>query len=73
MSNKTYDILKDFSLLWMPIAITLYGALSATWEIPYGEQILATLAGLNTALGATVKYFKAKYDKDSDDTESDGE
>lgn len=65
MNNQIYDVLKDVSLLWMPILITFYGVISATWGIPYGEQILATLTGLNAALGAVVKYFKAKYDKES--------
>lgn len=64
MNNKLYDILKDTSLLWMPIAITFYGVLSTTWGIPFGEEILATLTGLNAALGAIVKYFKAQYDKE---------
>jgi hypothetical protein len=63
MNNRIYDILKDISLLWMPTTITLYGVLSATWGIPFGEEILATLTGLNAALGAVVKYFKAQYDK----------
>lgn len=66
MSNKTYDCIKDVSLLWMPILITFYGVLSVTWGIPYGEQILATLTGLNAALGGIVKYYKAKYDKKSE-------
>ena len=65
MNNQIYDVLKDVSLLWMPILITFYGVISATWGIPYGEQILATLTGLNAALGAVVKYFKARYDKES--------
>ena len=69
MSNKFYDVVKDISLLWMPMIITLYGVISATWGIPYGEQILATLTGLNAALGAVVKYFKNKYDKKKADTE----
>lgn len=69
MSNKSYDIVKDISLLWMPIIITFYGVISATWGIPYGEQILATLTGLNAALGAVVKYFKTKYDKKKADAE----
>lgn len=67
MSNKTYDIIKDVSLLWMPTVITLYGVLSATWGIPYGEQILATMTGLNAALGAVVKYYKSAYDKENGD------
>ena len=69
MSDKTYDIIKDVSLLWMPTAITLYGVISATWGFPYGEQILATLTGLNAALGAVVKYYKSKYDKESESDE----
>ena len=53
MSNKAYDTIKDISLLWMPILITFYGVVSATWGLPYGEQILATLTGLNAALGSS--------------------
>lgn len=64
MNNKAYDVLKDVSLLWMPILITFYGVISATWGIPYGEQILSTLTGLNAALGAIVKYYKSRYDKE---------
>ena len=71
INNKPYDIIKDVSLLWMPIAITFYGVISATWGFPYGEQILATLTGLNAALGAITKYYKSKYDKfDFDEVES---
>ena len=66
MSNKVYDKLKDVALVWMPTAITFYGVLSATWGSPYGEQILATATGLNAALGTVVKYYKSKYDKESE-------
>ena len=38
-----------------------------TWGLPYGEQILATLTGLNAALGAVVKYYKSRYDKESEE------
>ena len=67
MSNKAYDTIKDISLLRMPILITFYGVVSATWGLPYGEQILATLTGLNAALGAVVKYYKSRYDKESEE------
>lgn len=77
IGSKTYDVLKDVSLLWMPISITFYGVVSATWNLPYGEQILATLTGLNAALGAVVKYYKAQYDKavikELEDAETDFE
>lgn len=67
MNNKTYDIIKDISLLWMPAVITLYGVISTAWGIPYGEAILATLTGVNTMLGAIVKYYKSKYDEESEE------
>lgn len=67
MSNKMYDVLKDTSLLWMPVLITFYGVISSAWGIPYGEPILATLTGLNAALGAIVKYYSAKYNKESEE------
>ena len=67
INNKAYDIIKDVSLLWMPIAITFYGVISATWGFPYGEQILATLTGRNAVLGAMTKYYKSQYDKKEDD------
>lgn len=64
MTNKTYDIIKDISLLWMPAGITLLGVIWAAWGLPYGEPLLATFAGINTFFGAVTKYFKARYDKD---------
>lgn len=63
MTNKTYDIIKDFSLLWMPAGITLLGVIWAAWSLPYGEPILATLTGVDAFLGAVVKYFRSRYDK----------
>jgi len=66
MSNNVYDKLKDISLCWMPLSLTFYGVVSTTWGIPYGEQILTTLVGLNTALGGVVKYYSSKYNKESE-------
>lgn len=63
MTNKQYDILKDISLCWFPLGVTFFGVIVTTWGLPYGEQIMTTLAALNTAMGGIVKYYKAKYDK----------
>lgn len=72
MTNKAYDVLKDFSLLWMPAAITLIGVIWAAWGLPYGEPILATLTGVNAFFGAVVKYFKSRYDKVGEEMENNG-
>ena len=64
MNDKIYDIIKDVALCWMPYGITFVGVIIATCNIPYGEAILAILAGANGFLGSVVKYYKSKYDKE---------
>ena len=64
MSNKMYDTLKFLALIATPI-ITFLCAIVAIWGIPYGEQITATLAALDTLIGAIVVVAKSKYDKTS--------
>ena len=67
ISNKSYDILKDIALCWFPLFMTLVGVVMATWSIPYTEQVVTTLAGINAFLGGLVKYYKAKYDKEQEE------
>lgn len=61
MSNKTYDILKIIALLAVPI-LTLIGAICSIWNVPYTEQITATLAAIETCLGGLVVVAKKLYD-----------
>lgn len=60
MSNKQYDVTKLVALLAAPI-ITFLSALVAIWGVPYGQQITATLAAIDTLIGAIVVIAKAKY------------
>jgi hypothetical protein len=62
MSNKTYDIIKMISLIGTP-AITLVAAVISIWNIPYGAQITATLAAIDTFMGALVVILNANYNK----------
>ncbi len=62
MSNKTYDILKFAALIATPI-ITFLCAIVSIWGIPYGQQITATLAALDTLIGAIVVIAKTQYEK----------
>lgn len=62
MSNKMYDIIKMISLIGTP-AITLIAAIISIWNIPYGAQITATLAAIDTFLGAVVVILNANYNK----------
>ena len=61
MSNRVYDILKYIALIVLPAIATLYGALAAIWGLPYGQEIVSTIAAIDTFLGALIGISGAKY------------
>lgn len=61
MSNKTYDVIKNVALSVAPV-LAFIASLCAIWNVPYCEQITATLTALNTLLGALVIVAKKLYD-----------
>lgn len=63
-SNKTYDILKWVAQYLLPAAGTLYFALSSIWGLPYGEQIVGTVAALDTFLGVVLGLSSSQYKGD---------
>lgn len=62
ISNKAYDILCIIAKIIAPIA-TFISALLVIWNVPYAEQITASLAALDTCLGVIVTVLKNDYDK----------
>jgi hypothetical protein len=71
MSNKTYDIIKKIALLIAP-AVVFMTALVDIWGIPYGSQIVATLAALDVFVGVAVEILAANYKKTKNGGGSDG-
>lgn len=65
MSNKTYDIIKKIALLIAP-AVVFMTALVDIWGIPYGSQIVATLAALDVFVGVAVEILAANYKKNQE-------
>ena len=61
MSNKTYDILKYIAQIVLPALGTLYFALAKIWGLPYGEEIVGTLAAIDTFMGAMLKISSNTY------------
>lgn len=61
MSNRVYDCLKYIALIVLPAIATLYGALAAIWGLPYGQEIVSTIAAVDTFLGALIGVAGAKY------------
>ena len=65
MSNKIYDILKWVAQYFLPAAGTLYFALTATWGLPYGEQVVGTITAVDTFLGVLLGISTAQYKKNN--------
>lgn len=61
MSNKIYDLLKWVALIILPAIGTLYFTLAGIWGLPYGEQIMGTIAAFEVFLGAVLQISNAKY------------
>lgn len=63
MNNKTYDLLKWITQYLLPALATLYFALSGIWGLPYGEEVVGTLAALTAFLGVILGISTAQYNK----------
>lgn len=63
MSDKVYDILKWIALVVLPAIATLYAALSGIWGFPYGEQIVGTIASIDTFFGVVIGVSSIQYNK----------
>ena len=61
--NKVYDILKWVALILLPAVGALYFGLSQIWGFPYGEEIVGTLAVIDTFLGALLGISTMNYNK----------
>ena len=65
LSNKVYDILKWIAMILIPAVSALYFGLSQIWGFPYGEEIVGTLAVIDTFLGALLGISSSKYWKEN--------
>ena len=63
MSPKIYELLKWGVLIFLPASGTLYLALSKFWGLPYGQEIVATIAAISAFLGIFLGVSSAKYNK----------
>ena len=62
MSNKTYDTLKNLCLIVIPFMAFL-STICQIWNVPFTEQITASLVAIETFLGALVKISNVSYNK----------
>lgn len=75
INNEAYDILKWVTMIVLPATGTLYFALAQIWNLPYGEEIIGTIAAITTFMGAILRIstngYKALEDKNADTEELD--
>lgn len=64
MDNKTYDRIKLIALIGAPVIVFL-SALCNIWNVPHAAELTATLAAIDTLIGAIVTAAKAKYDAEN--------
>lgn len=67
LSNKAYDILKWVAQIALPALGALYFGLAQIWGFPYGEEIVGTIAVIDTFLGALLGISSAQYYKENTD------
>lgn len=65
LTNTTYDFTKKLVQIILPAISTFYFSLAGIWGLPYGEQVVGTIACITTFLGATLIISHNRY-KESD-------
>lgn len=65
MSNRTYDTLKLIALVCAPLIVFLSTLLSI-WNVPYQAQLTASLAAVDTLIGALVVIARENWDGGED-------
>lgn len=64
MNNSVYDVLKFIAQVVLPAVATLYFALAGIWGFPYGEEIVGTIAAIDTFLGVLLGISTHYYNKE---------
>lgn len=67
MKNKTYDFWKRVAMYYLPAIATMIITIFKIWEIPYGEEVGATIMAIDTALGVFLGISSANYNKKGDE------
>ena len=63
MSNKVYDILKWIALIALDAVGLLYKTIAAIWQLPLGDEVLATCTALSVFLGTLIGVSSVNYNK----------
>ena len=69
LSNKVYDLLKWIAMILLPAIATLYFTMANIWGLPYADQIVGTITGIDTFLGVILGISTSRYNNIDDESE----
>lgn len=69
LNNKIYDIFKWLSLYLLPAIAAFYCAISEIWNLPYCEQVIGTIAAVETFIGVVIGISTYEYKKDENNSD----
>lgn len=69
LSNKAYDFMKWFTLLFMPALTTFVGIIMNCFEIGCTEIVLTIMAGFTTFLATILGISNMQYNKEDLESE----
>ena len=61
LTNRDYDILKFMTTVVFPALGTLYFTLSQIWNLPYGKEVVGTIAAITTFFGVCLRVSTSSY------------
>lgn len=67
MSNETYDRLVWVAQIVLPAVVAFVATIGKIWGFPYYVEISATIAAIDTLLGACLKYSSSNYIPEDDE------
>ena len=65
-SNKIYDILKWFALIFFDAIGIFYSTLAEIWNLPCGREVLATCCAVSALLGTLLQISNSNSKKDNE-------
>lgn len=67
LPDKVYEVLRWIVIIFLPAAITLFGVIAGTFDIPYSDEIMTISVAVDTFLGAIFGLSKAVYDRNKEE------
>lgn len=71
MSNRVYDVLKWFTMIFIPAAITLFGVIGKTLGLSCTDTVLTIAVAADTFLGSILGISNSAYKKRIEDGDED--